>query len=142
MCTHAALIQISATMAGYTDLSCIHGYGSLLTSLPCRRKLGHRCIPDLACTQPAQEIHTASRKIDLLSKIALLCFTRSCCFVVYLSVATALICTGSVKHVSAAMPAFPKPGTQALGCKIVGERKEVRLLPQGDGKSRPVHCGA
>jgi hypothetical protein len=106
---------------------------------PCRRKLGHRCIPDLACTQPARGIYTASRKIDLLSKTTLLCFTCSSCFVVYLSVVTASICAGSVKHVSAAMPAFPKPGTQALRCRKVGERNEgFRLLPRGTAS--PVLC--
>lgn len=134
-------------MAG-TRTSLMHSRIRNSFSRPRRRKLGHRCIPDLACMQPAQEIYTVSRKIDgLLSKITLLCFTRSCCFVVYLSVTTASVCAGSAKHVSAAMPASQSQAPRLQDAKkSVKEKRGIspglRFAAAGDGKFRTMHCGA
>jgi hypothetical protein len=49
--------QILQNNGGYTDLSCIRRYGTLLS-----QEVGHRCILDLACMQLAREICAVSRK--------------------------------------------------------------------------------
>jgi hypothetical protein len=56
MSTYVGLIKF-CNNGGYTDLSCIRRYGTLLS-----QEVGHRCILDLACMQLAREICAVSRK--------------------------------------------------------------------------------